>query len=209
MPSTHPSGTWLARQRVAASSTLLSGSSLSHSNGVSFTRADQVVPSSERDSLPPRGMASLHGVATKKSQLRWMTFTFPLSSRTLYMGTSHNLMHNYVLYLTPLVLHLPLSLEFVCLHEHDITWHELHGTCSPVIVPFLFFHLTVRFELCFSIGFFEVLLHFFNIGGDLVVNNLSLLTTCFYTHLSSSGRCCSHWAFLLAASFPIILNRVW
>ena len=52
--------------RVNTSSTLLPGASLTHSSGVSSAKADQVAPSSEVDSLPPRGVASPLGVATKK-----------------------------------------------------------------------------------------------------------------------------------------------
>ena len=67
MSSTHQSRTQLVRHWVDALSTSLSGTSLSHSSGVSSAKVDWVVPSSEADSLPPRGVASPLGVATKKS----------------------------------------------------------------------------------------------------------------------------------------------
>ena len=55
MPSTHPSGTWLARHWVAALYTSLSGTSLSHPNEVSSARVDWAGPSFERDSHPKLG----------------------------------------------------------------------------------------------------------------------------------------------------------
>ena len=88
MPSTHPNGMWLVRHRVNASSNVPSDASLSHSNRVSSAWVDQVAPSSELDLLPPRGVTSPLGVATRKSQLWWTVLTFPPSSHTSYMGMS-------------------------------------------------------------------------------------------------------------------------
>ena len=165
MPSTHPSRAQLVRHWVNSSSTLLSGASLSHSSGVSSTKVDWVVPSSEADSLPPRGVASPLGVATKKSQLQWMTLTFLPSSRMWYVIC--NLTYNHLLCLAPPILHLSLALECVQLHKDYVAWHELHSTCCSVIVPFLLVCFAVGLQACFSIGLFEVLPHFFNISWDM------------------------------------------
>ena len=88
MPSTYPSGARLARHWVNASSNVPSNALLYHSNEASSTREEQVTPSSEVDSLPPRGVMSPLGVATRKSWLQWTVLTFLPLSHTSYMGTS-------------------------------------------------------------------------------------------------------------------------
>ena len=87
-PSTHPSAAQLVRHQVNASSNVPSDASLSHSNKVSSTRVDWVAPSSEVDSLPPRGLTSPFRVATRKSQLQWSVLTLLPSSHTSYAGMS-------------------------------------------------------------------------------------------------------------------------
>ena len=77
-----------------------------------------------------------------------------------------DLMYNHILCLTPLILHLYLTLECIQLHKDCVAWHELHGTCHSVISPFLSVCFAVGLQVHFSISFFEVLPHFFNISWD-------------------------------------------
>ena len=88
MPSTHPSGMRLAGCWVGHPSMLSSGRSSSHSNGVNSTRADRVTHALMWASLlSHKGVASPCGVASRKSQLWWVTFTLPLKSLISYEGT--------------------------------------------------------------------------------------------------------------------------
>ena len=150
MPSTYPSGTWLVRHQVSASSTLLSGTSLSHTSGVSSAKADRVVPRKEKPIVAD-------------------DLNIPAIIWYLVCGyVICALMYNYILYLTPLILHLSFALECIQFHEDYVSWHELHGICCPVIVTFLPAHFAVGLEVCFSISLFEILSHFFNISWDVV-----------------------------------------
>ena len=146
----------------------ISSTSLSHSNGVSSAKADQALPSSEADSLPARGMASPLRVVTKKSQLQWMTFNIPAIISYLVCGyVICHLTYNHILCLAPLILHLSLALECIQLHEDYFTWHELHGTSCPVIVPFLPVCFAVGLKVRFNISLLKALSYFSNVRGDM------------------------------------------
>ena len=147
-----------------------------------------------------------------------------------------NLMYYHILHLTPLILHLPFALECICLHKHDVTWHELHGTGSSVMVLFLPICFTIGLVLCFSISFFEALnsplQHMQGLGGGVhgcpwsenrnpqggegtsqtssnAVNSRSLLTAYYYTlGVILEDVAPTVPSYLSIASFPIILNRV-
>ena len=86
-PSTHPSGIGLAGWWVNCPCTLYSSESFSYSNGVNSTRADQVDTLMWVSLLSHKGVASPCGVASRKSQLWWATFTLLLESFISYDGT--------------------------------------------------------------------------------------------------------------------------
>ena len=77
-----------------------------------------------------------------------------------------DLTYNHILYLTPPILHLSFAPKCIQFHEDYVAWHELHGTCHPVIVLFLLVHFAVGLHVPFSISLFEILSHFFNISWD-------------------------------------------
>ena len=87
MPSTHPSRMRLVGWWVSHPSMLSSSKSFSHSNGVSSARADWVETLMWASSLSHKDMASPCGVASRKSQLWWLTFTLLLKSFISYEGT--------------------------------------------------------------------------------------------------------------------------
>ena len=87
MPSTHPSGTRLARCWVRHLSNWSSGKSFSNSNRGNSTSADQVDMSTSAFSFLFKGMTSPQGMANRNSQLRWATCKLPLGSFILYEGT--------------------------------------------------------------------------------------------------------------------------
>ena len=118
--------------------------------------------------LDPRGLASHHGVATKKNLI--MVDDLYIPTIIMYLIHGHvicDLTYYHVLHLIPLILYLPFALEHICFHKHNDTWHELYSTGRSVIVPFLLVSLAIGLVLCLSIGFFEVLSHLFNICGDM------------------------------------------
>ena len=167
MPSTHPSGTLLARHRVTTSSICLTGTSQLHSNEVNSTGADLTALLLESNSLPPRGVASLHGVAAKKRSVSMDG----LSNSCLHHAphTWHIIsdwMHHHVFYFTPSVFHFSFTLKCICLHQDNITRHELNcaGCCIIISLPSV--HLTVQLELCLCISFLEVFPYLLNVSGD-------------------------------------------
>ena len=87
MPSTHPSGTQLARCWVKHPSTLSFGKLFSYSNGVNSASADWVDTLVSASSLSHKGVTSPQGVANKNSQLLWVTLMLPLESCISYEGT--------------------------------------------------------------------------------------------------------------------------
>ena len=86
-PSTHPSGTRLARCWVRHLSICSLGKSFSTSNEVNSTKEDQLDTSMSAFSLLFKGMTSLRGIANRNSQLRWVTCKLPLGSFISYEGT--------------------------------------------------------------------------------------------------------------------------
>ena len=93
MPSTHSSGTRLAGCWVRHPSMLSSGRSFSHSNGVNSAKPDWVDVLMWTSSLSHKGVASPCGMARRKSQLWWVTFTLLLKSLILYEGTPFAIWH--------------------------------------------------------------------------------------------------------------------
>ena len=173
MPSTHPSGTWLARCWVRHPSTLSFGKSFSHSNGVNSARADWV------DMLVSASLLSHKGVT---SPWGWPT------GRVNYMGDLHitawvldliwghticDLVYYLIFHFTPMVFHLPFPLKCVSFLQHYVSQHQLNCASSFIIIALLSVCFTVGLVLGFSISFFEALLHLFHIGGDSMVTCIS------------------------------------
>ena len=92
-PSTHPSGTRLARWWVGHPSRRSFGKSFSHSNGVNSTSADRVDMPELASSLLLKGMTSPWGVANRNSRLWWATCKLPLVSFISYEGTPFTTWH--------------------------------------------------------------------------------------------------------------------
>ena len=63
------------------------GKSFSHSNGVNSASVDWVDMMLSASSLSHKGVTSPWGVANRKSQLWWVTFTLLLKSLISYEGT--------------------------------------------------------------------------------------------------------------------------
>ena len=111
------------------------------------------------------------GVANRKSQLWWVTFTLPLKSLILYEGTPfvtwHVLPH---ILLCSNSLSPSLSLEMhVSFLQHNVSQHQLNCACSFIIIALLLVCFAVGLVLGLSISLFEALLHLFHISGDMTV----------------------------------------
>ena len=138
--------------RVSAPSTDPSGKSLSTSNEVSSARVDQAAFSFESGMPTPKGMTLPTQVATRNSWLWCTVLTLPATSFISYVGMPSVTWQTTTCSVS---LHQSLTLVCVALHQYHVIWYYLHGTCGSVIVPFLFFGLTIRLEVCLSIGLLE------------------------------------------------------
>ena len=85
-PSTHPSGTQLARCWVRHLPICSYGKSFSTSNEVNSASVDRVDTSMSVFSLLFKGMTSPRGMANRNSRLQWATYKLPLGSFISYEG---------------------------------------------------------------------------------------------------------------------------
>ena len=72
-----------------------------------------------------------------------------------------------------MVFHLPFPLKHISFLQHYVSQHQLNCASSFIIIVLLSVHFTVGLVLGFSISLFEVLLHLFHIGGDMMVTCIS------------------------------------
>ena len=173
MPSSHPSGTWLMRCWVRHPSTLSFGKSFSHSNGVDSASADWVDTLLSVSSLSHKGVTSPWGLANKKSQLQWVTFTLLRVFDLIQGHTICDLAYYLIFHFAPPVFHLPFPLKCISFLQHYVFQHQLNCASSFIIIALLSVHFAAGLVLGFGISFFEVLSHLFHIGGDSTVTCIS------------------------------------
>ena len=143
-------------------------------NGVNYTSADQVDMLLSASLLLHKGVTSPWGVANRKSQLQWVTFTLPLESLISYKGTPFVTWHiTLYSYFAPMVFHLPFPLKHISLLQHYVSRYQLNCASSFIIVVLLSVHFTVGLVLGFSISFFEALSHLFHLGRDSTATCIS------------------------------------
>ena len=131
MPSIHPSGTRLVRCWVKHPSMLSFSKSFSHSNGVNYASADWVDMLVSASSLSHKGVTSPWGVANRKNQLWWATFTLPLESLISYEDMPIcDLAYYLIFHFTPLVFHLPFPSKRISFLQHCVSRHQLNCASS-------------------------------------------------------------------------------